>query len=722
MSKTPEFILFKKDWDHYPNAIVDLNTGNESFKKYARLLYDMGIKNWQWPLVLFQKELSGIDPHSKDLTEDQIRMITIELAVNPIYFFREVARFENNGNIRKYEASRMNMAYTWCFLNHIDFGAIAPRQRGKTAGIFQIWIYLYAIACKNTTIKLVTQDSKLKSECIKNLKAWTRQLPYYLNYTDSKKDADNSDYLTMKKLNNFIRIDMGQASEDTANKVGRGGSFSIMGFDELTNMDNAQIIVPALISSSNKVKELDTKFKGRLYSTTVGELRTKHGEFTYSLFTNGMYWSETLFDSEDRANAVRTILSHSKNGDVFINGTFSHRQLGQTDEKLKLDITEAKCSEEQANLDYLNIWGGTGNDKNAVVKPSMLKIMRENEKNSDNHAKLSGFDYIMRWQYSRDSLEEKMNNTHHLLCVDSSEAGGGDPCGISVLSTRDLAVAGVCSINQTSIIKVGEWLAAFLIKYKNTTLMIEKKSTGSSLLDIVAMRLIAVGEDPFKRIYNRIVSFENKKNEQAYNLVEKGMGSIDETFYEQYKTYFGFNTSTLSRRFLYNTVLDECLKSVGHLVHDGMLIDELAGLKYINGRIDHIKDAHDDLVISWLLGQWLIRYGTNLGMYGIKGADRMSAVRDTGAIMSLSEHEKQKERQEIIDRVIMLKERLESENDPVIRGQLRLEIKRLSDKVDIEVESVVSMDKIKEDVKASNKKLTAREMLMNMRSSKSRFI
>jgi hypothetical protein len=45
-------ILFKEDWDKYPEAIWDLNTRNTSFLDYSILLRDMGVENHLWPLQL----------------------------------------------------------------------------------------------------------------------------------------------------------------------------------------------------------------------------------------------------------------------------------------------------------------------------------------------------------------------------------------------------------------------------------------------------------------------------------------------------------------------------------------------------------------------------------------------------------------------------------------------------------------------------------------------
>ena len=45
-------ILFKKDWEDYPTAVVDYKTNNESFMKYCEVLDGMGIENNAWPFFI----------------------------------------------------------------------------------------------------------------------------------------------------------------------------------------------------------------------------------------------------------------------------------------------------------------------------------------------------------------------------------------------------------------------------------------------------------------------------------------------------------------------------------------------------------------------------------------------------------------------------------------------------------------------------------------------
>ncbi len=70
-------ILFESDFKKY-NAIVHNETKNVSFLKVATILKKMGIANHNFLLALHNPLLRNIDPHSPDLTTEEIGMIVEE--------------------------------------------------------------------------------------------------------------------------------------------------------------------------------------------------------------------------------------------------------------------------------------------------------------------------------------------------------------------------------------------------------------------------------------------------------------------------------------------------------------------------------------------------------------------------------------------------------------------------------------------------------------------
>ena len=92
-------VLFMKDWRDskgQPRAIYDLSTSNRSFVVMSERLKLMGIKNYLFPLSLYDTSLKGVRPHELDEETDpsgEIRKRVVqECKRNFWYWLREVAR------------------------------------------------------------------------------------------------------------------------------------------------------------------------------------------------------------------------------------------------------------------------------------------------------------------------------------------------------------------------------------------------------------------------------------------------------------------------------------------------------------------------------------------------------------------------------------------------------------------------------------------------------
>ena len=165
-------ILFYEDWQKYPTAKPHLTTKAESYLELAKIYKAMGIENHMFHLALVDQSLEFVDPHSDDLTLEQMAAITVECKINPWYFFREVARVPagSGADAAPLQANRANIAAFWCFFNHATIFLIQPRQTGKSISIDELVTLLMNILCKGTDINLLTKDEVLRQNNVKRLK------------------------------------------------------------------------------------------------------------------------------------------------------------------------------------------------------------------------------------------------------------------------------------------------------------------------------------------------------------------------------------------------------------------------------------------------------------------------------------------------------------------------------------------------------------------------
>lgn len=658
-------IIHREDWRSYPSAIPHYSTKNESFLKMVNLYIQMGVENHLWPLALIQPELEFIDPFSDKLSLDEMLMIKNECLYNPWYYFREIVRIPpaSGNNPVKFRANRGNLSMLWCYFNNVDYVLIQPRQTGKSVSTDCLMVDLIYIMAMNTEISLITKDDGLRRTNVERLKKIRRLLPKYL-VPIVKIDSDNQYELTCKSLGNKYITGVAQNSEFAANNLGRGSTTPTRHIDEGPFISFIGTTLPAALAAGTAAREeaeLNHQPCGNIFTTTAGKKDDRDGKFMYDFVMGGALWSETYLDTGSKDVLKEMIYRHATGDKILINGTFNHRQLGYTDEWLYRAIAESGAKGDQANRDFFNIW--TAGTQRSPLSVALNELIRSSEMDA-LHTSVSKDLYMTRWYLEEYYLDEFLNENDVVLSIDSSEAVGRDAIAMTFISTLDLGVVATGSYNETNIIRFANHLADLLIRYPKLTLVIEKKSTGQSIVDVLLILLPKYGIDPFKRIYNRLVEeMDNDRN--IWDMLNTPMERRDFNFYDTIKNKFGFNTTAESRNLLYSTILQESAKNAGSLVRDKQLINEILGLVVKNDRIDHANSGHDDMVIAWLLGCWFITRSKNLSFYGIDSTRILSEVRNSNKEYTFEERMEINRQKEIKAEIQTLIEELANERDSI---------------------------------------------------------
>ncbi len=702
-----DIILFKEDWKKFPSAIVDYNTSNQSFLKLVDLYHKMGIDNCEFPLALLQPELVGVDPYSPDLTSDQMKMIAMECKYNPWYFFREVSRIPpNSGNKPvQFIANRGNIALYWSFFNHIDFGLLQPRQTGKsvstdvlTDGITDIW-------GERTTVYLITKDHALRAANIQRLKKMRALLPEYLFY-NRRENGDNSEMLINAMLGNYYKTAVGRSDVVGADKLGRGLTVPIIHFDELAYISLVGISIPVALGAGSRAraeaKENGQPY-GNIYTTTAGSLNNRDGLFAYNFLTSGATWTEHFFDCRDQKHFARLVEKQStanKKEDKravskpLIYGAFNHRQLGKDDLWLFSMLREVAATGDIADRDWMNVWttGSEGSPLTLDEKQAVNRSVRE----ADYTEITEEESYILNWYVPYNQIEHYMDTNTCVLAVDPSEALGSDAdaTGFVVINTVTHDVVCTGRYNETNIIMLAKFIGKFLIKYKNVTFIPERKSTGTTIINTLFLQLPQAGEDPFRRIFNRIVDERDNFRSEFEEVRSKPLSSRSPTWYERFTRHFGYNTGSSGRHArdnLYGAALKSMLRLGAHRIYDSALANEIVGLTTRNGRVDHKQGQHDDLVISLLLAHWFCTKAHNLDWYGIDArrvfTDAVVKENKTPQDEYNAEIDRQyrEEFQAIMDE-------LSDMDDPAMIRRMELKVRRLSQRIDISEHDGVGID------------------------------
>ena len=626
-------ILFLKDWKKYPTAIIDYNTTNKSFLRYAGLLKAMGVKNHAFPLALINPNLAGVNPHDPTISLEEMTAVVAEAKENPWYIFREIIKIPASSGTQPVplEANRGNISLFWLFFNHITGLLIQPRQTGKSVSVDSLMISLINILCVKTNVHLFTKDDGLRSKNIQRLKDLQEELPYYLNLK-TKQDANNTERITVNRLGNNYVTSVPQSSEKAARNVGRGYTVAIHHVDEIAFINNIHISLPALLASSNAAVDsakLNGSPYGNLFTTTAGFLSTSAGKYAKEkIYDKALRWTEHLYDCEDEEDLRKTIKSNNPNGNISILLEFSHRQLGKTDEWLREKMQQAFSEGENAEADYLNKWS-QGSEESPIPKEILERIHKSMV--GDPYIEVSDYGYITKWYVPKSEVLSKLHHRKLVMGLDTSEANGGDDISMNIRDADSGELVAAGNYNELNTIVFSEWIAQWLVDFPNLTLVIEKRSTGSTMIENILLLLPQYNIDPFKRIFNWVVD-EAHVNEDFKEALETPMHRRNMQFYDKYKKYFGFATSgagKTSRSMLYGRIFNNALFYTANNVRDAILITQLAGLRKRNGRIDHGVDGHDDSVIAWLLSYWFLSDAKNKSYYGLDNKNILSIIQLT---------------------------------------------------------------------------------------------
>lgn len=700
-------VLFLEDWQHYPSAIAHMTTRNRSWVHMAQVYKGMGISNHMFLLALINPMLEFIDPHSPNLTQDQKDMIVAECKINPWYYFREVARIPGQAGAGEIpvEANRGNIAMWWCFFNHITITLIQPRQTGKSYTVYELEVYLMGVMCMGTQINLFTKEEKLRKDAVDIIKKIFDTLPDYLDLRNKRTDANNTEEITVNLLDNKMKTFVPRSSEKDANNVGRGFGCPINHVDEAPFCKNAHISMPAMFSAGNALRDR-AKDAGSPYcnivTTTAGKLDTPEGAFVYKNYiVESMTWSEQTYDQPNEVELEAFIRANSSGNVYQVSIILSHRQLGKTDAWLWEKMRETKTEGDAADRDYFNIW--TSGTESHPLKPAVLKRIVESQNDAVYDQYFSKQKYIIRWNVAEKDLPNYLAHNKLILSVDSSNAGGNDDIAMVWLDADTLDVAGAATISVTNLLMFANWLGVYLAENKNVTLIIENRSSGQGIIDILTMLLPSLGEDPFKRMFNVIVQ-DRDENPQRYEQLRQPLGRRDETFYALNKATFGFTTAgagRFSRNELYSTILQEAAKRGGMKVYDKKLIGQIAGLVQKNGRVDHSAGGHDDMVIAWLMAVWFLINGKNMAWYGINKIMTMVGDEKELTYEEYLAYEQQKGLQDQIDK---LSEQLEQTSDIYLAEKLEHQMRLTAQGLVYQEGSLTNIDQLIGEIKDKKKK------------------
>lgn len=574
------------------------STTNKSFLEMARYMRDIGIKNYQWPLILFDPDLARIDPFDPKLPQIYKVKVLRECIYNPIYFIRECVRIESStpGGV-PFGLHRGNMAIIYMMLMNINCFIDLPRQTGKTIGVLTVLLYWYQFGINNTEFNFLHKKLDGATDNLDDLRKMRDLLPPYLRMSqveDNKgkkiKEKSNVRDLQHPVNGNRIRTVASARNKVAAASQMRGRTSPIIYYDEFAfspyNMIVYTNMVPAYNTAANNCKMVGAPY-GIYMTTTPGLLTTDEGKAANDFRNSATPFQERWYDlTKEQINEVIAANNYSN----FVYIRFTYQQVGKSEEWFKELCKNMQKDWTSIRREVLLEWSDV-NDECPFNKEDLdtIKTMLRQPINT--------FLIFNKYPFK---IYEQMDSMRSIpiLGIDVSAGLSRDSSAIVVIDSRTSKVTATFECNYISTIEFAAVIQEIVSRYMPRAVINIERNGGFGTSVIAKLVKSNIKKNLFFSIKDRVIE------EQVIT------GVVHRTT-QKVKVY-GFDSSKNNRAELFDLVNDRVEYHKDKVI-EPRIHEELCALRMDpKGRIDHPVGGHDDLVIAWALALYVLYRGGDI--------------------------------------------------------------------------------------------------------------
>ena len=601
-------------FEEYEEYMLDYDTSNISFISMASILRRKGINNHSFFLKLYDEDLVGVDPYDESLSLELKWKVIIECRRNFWYFIREVAQIP--GVKGGFELQRGNLAGAWSCLNNINTFLVMPRQHGKTWLILCYALWVFNFSADWTKMLFLNKQLSDSQENLKRLKEARDLLPDYLRMKLGEDDngrltefTNNVNTVTNAHHNEII-TKASARNPHQADALGRGLTLSWIWIDEIAFLAFNRIIYSAMAPAFSKASEV-AREQGKptaiLLTTTPGDLACDHGLFAHSIKEDAGQFDETLYDM-DSEELPTWMDKNSKNGFLYIE--FRYQQLSHKDPQ--------KWFNEQCKgmlFDWPKIrreillqWSSSAS--NSPFDLDDLSDLRDKALEPDESLAIKINKY-----YTLNVYRELITEDKYIITVDPAKGRGkkADRTAIVVTNARTNKVHAIFKSNVIQYKETYRFLYTLVYKYIPNSVIIVENNIGDAIIEYLL-------ESPMKHmVYYEFQQNVTKDRRKDGVKQSKSKNSI----------VYGVNTNAQNRP-KYFDILFEYVHSEQERLNCIEMVEEIERLEYkTSTRIEAISggDSHDDIIMSYLMGQYIMHYGNNRARFGLFFSEMIDSSR-----------------------------------------------------------------------------------------------
>lgn len=582
---------------NYITVFYQMNTKNKSFLEMHYYLKARGIKNNKFHLLLYDKDLAGVDPYDMSLPVYMKQKIFLECQRNFWYYVREVVRVQSQGGpYVMYKLDRGNLALNFCFTLNLNIYEEQPRQTGKTVGteVWYSWVYNFGSRNANMTfLNKKHDDAKRNLNDVKNI---IKALPSYLRFDqafgiDGKKlKATNTVQYLQHKIN-FNKIEALPMARNRTSAISllRGRTITNCWIDESAFFqfleESLQNGMPALTTAFKNCR-LNGAPHGLCLTSTPGFLTTEEGQYMFDLKNKMTPFSELWYDFTLQ-QLTDTLNANEKSIFVYIRTTY--QQLGYSEEWLKERIKEQNQKWVDIRREYLLEWATSS--ENCPFTQDELRNVQRFVSNPIKQVYINNYLFNI---YKEISPRDKT-----LIGVDVAAGYSKDSSAISVVDSETTKLVADFNCNYINPVDLGNVIYSLVVNYlPNSLVTIERNGVGTGTLAQLMK----------SKIRNNLY-YEIKERTIEERLDTVGIKSNKR---KQLTKVYGVDNTKLVRERLMDLLTDRVRDHYDKFISP-TLYEELKNLELKKtGKIDHSANSHDDGLFSYLYSIYPLYYGKNV--------------------------------------------------------------------------------------------------------------
>lgn len=580
---------------NYVTVYYQMNTENKSFLEMHYYLKARGIKNNKFHLLLYDKDLAGVDPYDMSLPTYMKQKIFLECQRNFWYYVREVVRVQSQGGpYVRYKLDRGNLALNFCFTLNLNIYEEQPRQTGKTVGTEVWYSWVYNFGSRNANMIFLNKKHDDAKRNLNDLKNIIKALPSYLRFDqafgiDGKKlKATNTVQYLQHKIN-FNKIEALPMARNRTAAISllRGRTVTNCWIDESAFFqfleESLQNGMPALTAAFKNCRQNGAPH-GLCLTSTPGFLTTEEGQYMYDLKNKMTPFSELWYDFSLK-QLTDTLNANEKSIFVYIRTTY--QQLGYSEDWLKERIKEQNQKWVDIRREFLLEWATSS--ENCPFTQDELRNVQRFVRNPIKQVYINNYLFNI---YKEISPRDKT-----LIGVDVAAGYSKDSSAISVVDSETTKLVADFNCNYINPVDLGNVIYSLVMNYlPNSLVTIERNGVGTGTLAQLMK----------SKIRNNLY-YEIKER-----TIEERLDGVRSSKRKQMTKVYGVDNTQLVRERLMDLLTDRVRDHYDKFISP-ILYEELKNLELKKtGKIDHSANSHDDGLFSFLYAIYPLYYGKNV--------------------------------------------------------------------------------------------------------------